>query len=270
MTGRVIRDVTDLDGPVTGRTRGRPVPAEPTRITELGEVGRTVRGSARETGRAGASRETGRGPTVGAARTGTTRETGRESTVAGRTAGAAAGRTATTGRTRSTGAARGAGAAGVPDRSATTRQAGRRPVPAAEQRSEGNLALAALPVRRPSTRDDLGVARLRVAPPSPVAVPRAPFVACVLLLVIAGFVGILVLNTKINENAFRLHRLQVQQAKLNAEEQGMSEQLTDAQAPGNLAVAAKQQGLVSAGSPVFIRLPDGRSLGVPQPAASGR
>src|SRR2546430_17326041 len=69
-----------------------------------------------------------------------------------------------------------------------------------ELATRGNPALA--PERRPSTvkRDPA----LRVAPPAPVSVPRAPFVALVLVLVVAGVMGILVLNTKINENAFTL------------------------------------------------------------------
>ena len=129
-------------------------------------------------------------------------------------------------------------------------------------RTVGNVALA--PVREQRTAEP--TTRLRVAHPAPVAVPRAPFVATVLLLVVAGVLGILVLNTKINENAFRLHDLQSSQARLDAQEQKLSQQLANQESPGNLAAAARRQGLVPAGTPAFIRLPDGRVLGVPQPA----
>src|SRR5690349_6810564 len=70
--------------------------------------------------------------------------------------------------------------------------------------TRGNTALAPaparVPARRPSDGRDAG-AHLTVAPPAPVSVPRAPFVALVLVVVVAGVMGILVLNTKINENA---------------------------------------------------------------------
>lgn len=129
-------------------------------------------------------------------------------------------------------------------------------------RTVGNVALAPVREQRPAQP----APQLRVAPPAPVAVPRAPFVAVVLLLVIAGVLGILVLNTKINENAFRLQDLHNSQAKLDAQEQQLAQQLANRESPGNLAAAARRQGLVPAGTPAFIRLPDGRVLGVPQPA----
>jgi hypothetical protein len=109
---------------------------------------------------------------------------------------------------------------------------------------------------------------LRAAPPVPVSAPRAPFVALVLVVVVAGVLGILVLNTKINENAFRLSYLQSKQANLDRQEQQLSEQLADQEAPNNLAAEAAKLGLVPAGTPAFLRLPDGRVLGVPQPATS--
>lgn len=111
-------------------------------------------------------------------------------------------------------------------------------------------------------------APLRVAPPTPVSSPRAPFVFGVVLLVVMGIVGLMVLNTKINENSFRLHDLRKQQASLDSQEQQLKEDLVWRTAPGNLAAAARRLGLVPAGTPAFIRLPDGRVLGVPKPARS--
>jgi hypothetical protein len=107
---------------------------------------------------------------------------------------------------------------------------------------------------------------LRVAPPLPVLVPRAPFIALVLVLVVGGVLGILVLNTKINENAFRLHDLREKQTDLDQRQQDLEQRLADYESPNNLAAAACKLGLVPAGAPAFIRLPDGRVIGVPQPA----
>ncbi|HET8684071.1 MAG TPA: hypothetical protein VFM54_19695 [Micromonosporaceae bacterium] len=111
-------------------------------------------------------------------------------------------------------------------------------------------------------------ARLRVAPPMPVVAPRMPFVLLVLSVVIGGVLGVLVLNTKINENAFRLYDLEQRQTTLNVQEEQLQQELAEQESPGNLAAAARRLGLVPAGTPAFIRMPDGRVLGVPQPATS--
>lgn len=108
--------------------------------------------------------------------------------------------------------------------------------------------------------------RLKVAPPRPVAVPRAPFVATILVLVVGGVLGILVVNTKINENAFRLDNLQNQQQVLDVQQQKLEREIAENATPGNLTARAKQLGLVESGQPAYIRLPDGQVIGIPQPA----
>ncbi|PMR58130.1 hypothetical protein C1A38_26325 [Verrucosispora sp. ts21] len=137
---------------------------------------------------------------------------------------------------------------------------------AREFRTEGSAALR--PVERAGVSEPQREAapRLRVAPPPPVRVPRAPFAALVVMLVVGGVLGILAVNTKINENAFRLLELQEQQAKLDVEQQQLTKQIADAEAPGNLAAQARKLGLVESGEPALIRLPDGKLIGVPQPA----
>lgn len=109
-------------------------------------------------------------------------------------------------------------------------------------------------------------ARLRVAPPPPVSVPRAPFVALILVLVVGGVLGILVVNTKINENSFRIGELQQEQAALDLQEQELKQRIAAAEAPGSLVAEARKLGLVDSGPPAFIRLPDGQVIGVPRPA----
>jgi hypothetical protein len=144
------------------------------------------------------------------------------------------------------------------DRREETRARGAREFP-----TQGSAAL------RPAERTKAtaaGSPRLRVAPPPPVSVPRAPFVGLILVLVVGGVLGILLVNTKINENAFRLQRLQQQQAALDLREQQLEQQIAESSSPGNLAAQARKLGLVPAGTPAFIRLPDGRVIGVPQPA----
>lgn len=103
--------------------------------------------------------------------------------------------------------------------------------------------------------------------PLPIALPRAPFLLLMVGLVVVGVLGVLVLNTKINENSFRLNDLRNTQAGLDLQEQQLERNLADLESPGNLRAAATRLGLVPAGTPAFINLPDGRVVGVPQPAA---
>jgi hypothetical protein len=108
--------------------------------------------------------------------------------------------------------------------------------------------------------------RLRVAPPAPVSAPRAPFVALVLVLVLAGVVGILVLNTRIAENAFKLDALKTKQAGLDRDEDRLRSDLANKESPVTLASRAKQLGLVPSRTPAFLVLPDGTKLEMPGPS----
>jgi hypothetical protein len=107
-----------------------------------------------------------------------------------------------------------------------------------------------------------------VAPPSPVSLPRPAFLVLIVAIVVGGVLGVLLLNTKINENAFRLDDLRGRQAALDLQEQQLAQALAERESPGNLAAEARRLGLVPAGTPAFIRLPDGRVVGVPRPAGA--
>jgi len=122
------------------------------------------------------------------------------------------------------------------------------------------------PARRPERIAKEQRPKLRLAPPPAASGLRVPFVVMIVVLVIAGVVGILALNQKITENAFELDRLHAEQAQLDRQEQDLDERIAEKESPGNLAAAARKLGLIPAGAPAFIRLPDGRISGVPQPA----
>jgi type II secretory pathway pseudopilin PulG len=126
-------------------------------------------------------------------------------------------------------------------------------------KTQGSAALkldAAQPLR--VTEPD-AAPRLRVAPPAPISVPRAPFVALVLSLVVAGVFGILLINTKTNENSFEISQLQEQQHVLDNQQQQLQKQIDMYETPGNLHAAARKLGLVI-GQPALIRLQDGRII----------
>ena len=139
----------------------------------------------------------------------------------------------------------------------------------ADQRRAADEAAARRAAAREADAASVATRRkLRVAPPLPVAVARAPFVAMLIAIVVAGVVGILVLNTMINANQFRLNNLQSQQAGLDQQEQGLKEQLAHQQAPGSLVAAGKCLGLVPAGSLAYMKMPNGQLVGVPEPATN--
>ncbi|GAA3389939.1 septum formation initiator [Cryptosporangium minutisporangium] len=110
-------------------------------------------------------------------------------------------------------------------------------------------------------------------PPSPsvpsrtvTASSRAPFVVLVLALAIGGLIGLVLLNTAVNENAFRLHDLETRQEKLDEEEQRLQQALENQESPEKLAKRAQELDLVPAGDPGFVVLPEGKVVGTPVPA----
>ncbi|MDQ6875365.1 MAG: hypothetical protein M3042_09940 [Actinomycetota bacterium] len=111
---------------------------------------------------------------------------------------------------------------------------------------------------------------LRLVPPRAVRAPRAPFVALIVGLLAAGLIGLLVLNTLIAENSFRLHALAQHDATLALRQQEMQRDVELLEAPNALASEARRLGMVPAGNPAFIRLSDGKVLGVPVPATVPR
>ncbi|MDY7086650.1 MAG: hypothetical protein SYR96_16250, partial [Actinomycetota bacterium] len=118
------------------------------------------------------------------------------------------------------------------------------------------------------TGDEPGAPRLRVAPPPPIhGGPRAPFVAGVIGVVIVGVLGILLINTKTNENSFRIADLQNQNTALENQRQDLDNQLVEASSIGNLDAAARRLGLVRADiqDVAQLRLPDGKIIRVPKP-----
>ncbi len=155
----------------------------------------------------------------------------------------------------------------VPDKRAG--DAGRRSVQTPERTApprQRPTPDAVPPSRQRSTTQADRLPRSASAPPVPVAAARAPFVALLLGLVVAGIVGLLVLNTAINTRSLTLQQLRDKQTTLDAREQQLNRELADRGSPGNLQAAATRMGLVPAGTTAFIRLPDGKVIGVPQPA----
>jgi hypothetical protein len=120
----------------------------------------------------------------------------------------------------------------------------------------------ARPAARPSARS-VGYLRLVAARRSSAA--KAPFIAVVVLILGAGLLGLLLLNTVLAQDAFTLHALQVQGRVLADQEQSLQREVERLQSPQSLAARATAQGMVPGGTRAFLRLSDGKVLGVAVP-----
>jgi hypothetical protein len=151
---------------------------------------------------------------------------------------------------------------GLRPRPGTVREG--RPLPTGTGAQRGDKRTSKRPPQRPVPIS---------VPPAPtesaprgIVSSRAPFIVLVLALAIGGLVGLVLLNTAVNENAFRLHDLDTKQESLDKQESQLQQELDDREAPAKLAEQAKKMGLVPAGDPAFVVLPDGKVVGTPEPA----
>lgn len=96
--------------------------------------------------------------------------------------------------------------------------------------------------------------------------PRAPFVAVLVSLLAVGLLGLLGLNTVLAQDAFALHTLTQDGRSLADREQTLSREVEALRSPQALAARAAELGMVQAGPPAFLRLPDGVVLGAATPA----
>lgn len=100
---------------------------------------------------------------------------------------------------------------------------------------------------------------------------RAPrhrlLLACVAVLSV-GLLAVLLLKTIISQGAFRQHALEIELILLAEKEEALARAVQSAESPLSVEKAARALGMVPAGSPVFLRLEDGRILGEPVPAPS--
>lgn len=150
--------------------------------------------------------------------------------------------------------------------------------------------LAAAPQRRSAGGSaPPGVARaarpqrpgLQVVRPPAAERGRTLFVVSCLLLLVGGLLTLLLINTALAQGSFTIHDLQVRSGELGDREQSLRQDIDVQAAPERLATRAQALGMVPSQSPAFLRLSDGKLLGVaatakgPQPltvsggAASG-
>ena len=114
----------------------------------------------------------------------------------------------------------------------------------------------------------------RVAPPQPLRVVPAAvghpgngvFAALCMTLLCAGLFGLLMLNTAMAEGSFTLHNLQSTSGELADTQDALTQAIDAQRSPAHLATRATRLGMVPADSAAFLRLSDGKVLGVAKPA----
>ena len=111
--------------------------------------------------------------------------------------------------------------------------------------------------------------KLRVVYGAPFRPPRMPFVIFVVSLLAAGLVGLLLLNTELQRGTFDITNLSNQADQLRDQQEGLEKQVRTLESPQNLADQALKMGMVPNPNPVFLRLSDGKVLGVPKEGKAG-
>nr|WP_245194682.1 cell division protein FtsL [Kitasatospora phosalacinea] len=94
---------------------------------------------------------------------------------------------------------------------------------------------------------------------------RTPFAVLVVALLSAGLLGLLMLNTALNEGAFTLSRLKKQTTEATDQQQTLQQQIAEQSAPDALERRARELGMVPGGDPAFLN-PDGTVTGKGRPA----
>ncbi|MGH3357032.1 MAG: hypothetical protein ACRDOJ_14130 [Nocardioidaceae bacterium] len=99
--------------------------------------------------------------------------------------------------------------------------------------------------------------------------PRVPFAALVLTVLGLGLVGLLVLNTSLQQGAFYARDLEGRAQALTEQQEALEIRVAELREPQRVADRAASLGMVPDDNPAFLQLPGGRVLGNATPAAAG-
>lgn len=102
-----------------------------------------------------------------------------------------------------------------------------------------------------------GRAGLQVVPGRATRAPRAPFVVLVLLVLGVGLVGLLLLNTALQQGSFELRNAEREMRDLRAQEAALVQEVSRLAAPDELARRAAALGMEPATAWTFLTLGGG-------------
>ena len=120
-------------------------------------------------------------------------------------------------------------------------------------------------VHRPSTERT----RLRVVTGAPMPHSGTALGIICAILLATGLIGVLLLNTALAQGSFTLHDLRTTSDQLTDAQGALSQSLDTSKSPANLAKKAADMGMGPAQSAAFLRLSDGKVIGVAQQASPG-
>ena len=121
----------------------------------------------------------------------------------------------------------------------------------------------------PRRIEEAKAAGLRLVRPVRSRARRAPFVSVVLTVLGAGLVGLILMSTVLQAQSFEAAKLDQQAATLETRQQSIAREVDRLQSPANVASRAVAIGMVPNANPAFLRLSDGKILGMPEPAEPG-
>lgn len=105
--------------------------------------------------------------------------------------------------------------------------------------------------------------RLTVVSRAATRAPRVPFVVLVVSVLVAGLIGLLLLNTALQRGAYVTADLRAQSQELALRQQNLELRVSALSEPQHLSQRALALGMVANDSPAFLRLSDSRIIGTP-------
>ena len=110
-------------------------------------------------------------------------------------------------------------------------------------------------------RSDGDSRRLRAVPALPERMARIPFITVLIAIFGVGMVGLLVVNTSLQNQAFESRSLNRQAAQLVYAEAELQSQLNQARTPEQVATKASALGMRANPYPAFLVVPSGKVVG---------
>ncbi|MFT4164539.1 MAG: hypothetical protein QM650_04790 [Microlunatus sp.] len=103
--------------------------------------------------------------------------------------------------------------------------------------------------------------RLRAVPSLPARVARIPFISVLIAIFGVGMVGLLMVNTTLQNQAFESRSLNRQAAQLVYQEAELQSQLNTLRTPDQIAAKASALGMRANPKPAFLVVPSGKVIG---------
>ncbi len=117
------------------------------------------------------------------------------------------------------------------------------------------------PARSPAPKSRPSRPRLSLVPRPVRRAAKTPFAVLVLVIAGLGLVGLLAINTHLQQGALEQNRLESENQQLRERQASLAQTIDELEAPGTLADRARGYGMVPNPTPLFLRLSDGAVLG---------